>query len=125
MTAAPVPATPVPFVRLDPAAAVPETGGPEPGRVVAGTPVFTTRNAYESADGKRFAGEWSCTPGCWRIRYDEWEHCRILAGTSVLTHAHGRSWTLRAGDSFVIEPGFEGTWEVVETTTKQYVILLP
>jgi len=25
----------------------------------------------------------------------------------------------------VLEPGFEGTWEVVETTLKRYVIHLP
>ncbi|MGQ9370858.1 cupin domain-containing protein [Azospirillum sp. ST 5-10] len=110
---------------LDPSAATPETGGPEPDRILNGNPVFTTWNAYESADGKRFAGVWSCTPGRWRIRYDEWEHCRIVSGISVVSHADGRSWTVRAGDSFVIEPGFEGTWEVVETTTKHYVVILP
>jgi uncharacterized cupin superfamily protein len=32
---------------------------------------------------------------------------------------------LSAGDCFVIEPGFTGIWEVVETTTKHYVIRLP
>jgi uncharacterized cupin superfamily protein len=29
---------------------------------------------------------------------------------------------LRAGDRAVIRPGFKGTWEVVETTRKDYVI---
>jgi uncharacterized cupin superfamily protein len=29
---------------------------------------------------------------------------------------------VRAGDSFVIRPGFRGTWEVLETTLKDYVI---
>jgi len=28
------------------------------------------------------------------------------------------------GDSFVIRPGVSGTWEVVETTSKDYVIWL-
>jgi len=32
---------------------------------------------------------------------------------------------LRAGDSFVLRPGFKGSWEVLETTRKQYVILMP
>jgi uncharacterized protein len=31
----------------------------------------------------------------------------------------------RAGDSFVIRPGFRGVWEVIETTRKDYVIVLP
>ena len=26
------------------------------------------------------------------------------------------------GDGFVLRPGFKGTWEVVETTRKEYVI---
>ncbi len=35
----------------------------------------------------------------------------------------GVATTLRAGDSFVIRPGFLGTWRVVEPTLKDYVIL--
>ena len=34
----------------------------------------------------------------------------------------GEPATVRAGDSFVIRPGFRGTWEVIETTRKDYVI---
>lgn len=102
-----------------------ETSGPDPARIVRGQPVFTTRNGYESADGKRFAGTWTSTPGAWRIAYDEWEYCAIDAGVSVVTHDDGRAWTLRAGDRFVIEPGFSGVWDVVETTTKSYVVILP
>lgn len=34
----------------------------------------------------------------------------------------GEAHTLKAGDSFVLRPGFKGTWEVVETTRKEYVI---
>ncbi|MER8626891.1 cupin domain-containing protein, partial [Mesorhizobium sp. M1143] len=30
----------------------------------------------------------------------------------------------RAGDSFVLRPGFRGSWEVLETTRKEYVIKL-
>lgn len=102
-----------------------ETGGPDPARIIRGTPVFTTRNGYESADGTRFAGTWTSTPGAWRIAYDEWEYCEIQAGVSIVSHDDGRSWRLQAGDRFVIEPGFSGVWEVVETTTKSYVVILP
>jgi uncharacterized protein len=36
----------------------------------------------------------------------------------------GETRTVRAGDAFVLRPGFKGTWEVVETTRKEkeYVI---
>ena len=36
----------------------------------------------------------------------------------------GAAVTVREGDSFVLRPGFAGTWEVVETTLKDYVIRL-
>ena len=101
-------------------AGAPEVSRPPRDRVVAGDPVFTTWNADER-DGL-WCGMWQATPGKWRIRYDEWEYCRILEGLSVITEDGGAARIVRAGDSFVIRPGFRGTWEVLETTLKDYVI---
>lgn len=100
----------------------PETSRPDPARVIAGDPVHTTWN-LEERDGL-YAGIWESTPGCWRVSYTEWEYCRILSGVSVLTEDGKPPMTVRAGDSFVLRPGFCGTWEVVETTRKDYVIRL-
>lgn len=97
-----------------------ETGGPDPERIVSGNPVFTTWNV-EERDGL-WCGLWRATPGTWRVSYDEWEYCRIRSGVSVLTPDGGAPVTVRAGDAFVLRPGFTGTWEVVETTLKDYVI---
>lgn len=99
----------------------PEISRPDPSRLLAGDPVHTTWNVEER--GALFAGLWQSTPGKWRIAYDEWEYIRILEGHSVLTDADGRETHLRAGDAWVIRPGFTGTWEVLETTLKDYVIL--
>lgn len=107
---------------LTPAAAEPEITRPDPGRVLAGDPVHTTWNA-EDRDGL-YCGIWQSTPGTWRIAYDEWEYCRILAGRSVITGDDGTRLQVGPGDSFVIRPGFTGTWEVQETTRKDYVIVL-
>lgn len=101
-------------------AAKPEVSRPPKERVVAGDPVFTTWNV-EERDGL-WCGLWQATPGKWRIRYDEWEYCRILEGLSVIAEDGGAARIVRAGDSFVIRPGFRGTWEVLETTLKDYVI---
>lgn len=98
----------------------PEEGAPAPDRLISGDPRFLTWN-LEDRDGL-YAGIWQSTPGKWRIAYDEWEYCHILSGISVITEDGGEPATVRAGDSFVIRPGFKGTWEVIETTRKDYVI---
>jgi hypothetical protein len=102
-----------------------EAGEPLPGRVLSGAPVFRTWTFEETPDSKVFAGVWESTPGKWRIVYDEWEYCSILSGVSIVTRDGGTPVRLCAGDAFVIRPGFEGTWEVVETTRKLFVVKLP
>ena len=104
--------------RLD---TVPEVTRPAPARLIAGDPVHTTWNL--ETRGNLYAGLWHSTPGAWRIVYEEWEYFHIHEGVSVLTDADGVETTLRAGDSFVIRPGFKGSWRVVEATLKDYVIL--
>jgi uncharacterized cupin superfamily protein len=99
----------------------PEQGVPAPDRLISGSPRFRTWNA-EEADGGLYAGVWEATPGKWRIEYTEWEFCHILSGVSVIAEEGGEARTVRAGDSFVLRPGFKGTWEVLETTRKEYVI---
>ncbi len=110
------------FLRLSKSAAEPENDRPAADRLVSGNPEFTTWNA-EERDGL-YCGTWRSTPGKWLIRYDEWEYCRILEGHSIITEDDGNEHHLYAGDSFILRPGFSGTWEVVETTTKEYVIRL-
>lgn len=99
-----------------------ETDRPAADRLISGAPEFTTWNV-EDCDGL-YCGTWRSTPGKWIIRYDEWEYCRILDGVSIITEDGGEAFEVRAGDSFILRPGFSGTWEVVETTTKEYVIRL-
>lgn len=101
----------------------PEEGAPAPDRLISGDPRFTTWN-FEEADGGIYAGVWQATPGKWRVVYDEWEYFHILEGHSILTEEGGEPVPLRAGDSMIVRPGFTGTWEVIETTRKDYVIRL-
>jgi uncharacterized cupin superfamily protein len=108
-------------LRFDIAGIEPEIGGPPADRIIEGTPRFLTWNLDE-ADGGLYAGIWEATPGKWRIRYEEWEYFHILSGYSIITGDNGEVFPLRAGDSLVLKPGFAGTWEVVETTRKDYVV---
>lgn len=102
-------------------AATPEESRPAPEKVLEGDPVHTTWSVEER--GALYAGLWQSTPGKWRVSYDEWEYVHILKGHSILTDAEGQETHLRAGDSYLIRPGFSGSWEVLETTLKDYVIL--
>ena len=111
------------FVKIDTAGIAPDEGAPAADRLISGKPVFRTWNV-EERDGGLYAGIWEATPGKWRIVYDEWEFCHILSGVSVIAEDGGAARTVRAGDSFVLRPGFKGTWEVLETTRKEYVIRL-
>jgi uncharacterized cupin superfamily protein len=99
-----------------------ETEHPDASKLLSGDPVFTTWN-LEERDGL-YCGIWRATPGKWRVSYDEWEYFRVLSGRSVLTPDDGAPIELGAGTAYVIRPGFSGTWEVIETTTKDYVIRL-
>lgn len=98
----------------------PDEGSPAPDRTISGQPRFRTWSLEEA--GALYAGVWEATPGKWRIDYDEWEFCHILTGISVIAEDGGEARTVQAGDSFVLRPGFKGTWEVLETTRKEYVV---
>lgn len=101
-----------------------EECAPLPERILSGRPQFRTWNLEENAEGTLFAGIWESSPGKWRIEYDEWEFCHVLSGRSVICEDGGEEREVNAGDSFVIRPGFRGSWEVLETTRKEYVIKL-
>lgn len=106
--------------RVAQTAVPPEVERPDPAKLVSGDPVHTTWN-IEDTDGL-YCGLWQSTPGAWRVSYAEWEYIRILSGHSILHGEDGSETHLRAGDSYIIRPGFVGVWEVLETTLKDYVI---
>lgn len=79
-------------------------------------------NIDKTDDGAVATGVWEVTPGAYRsIRGDSWELCIILAGVSEITEDGGATVTVRAGDSFVLKPGFIGTWRALETTRQIWV----
>lgn len=99
-----------------------ESYRPAPEKILKGDPAQSVRNHYGSPCGQFNAGIWEGAVGQWTVNYSEHEYCEILQGVSVLRDKEGNAKTLRAGDRFVIPAGFSGTWEVLETCRKVYVI---
>lgn len=93
-----------------------------PDRVVEGDPHHVSQTRFESPDGALIAGTWTSTPGKWRAFTDRDEFCVILSGHARLIDEAGHAQTFKTGDAFLIPNGFRGFWEVVETTTKHFVI---
>lgn len=116
---------PMPQVTRLPIAVAPDEAPIAADRVIAGAPVQATWLEYADEAAGFYVGRWRCTPGKWRIAYTEREYCLLLSGVSVVTADDGEATQLRAGDAFVVPAGFRGTWEVIETTTKRFVISEP
>jgi len=112
---------------VDFAAVKPETTPSKPpaDRLLSGSPEQVARNYFSDSTGRFFAGVWESTPGRWRVRYTENEFCHITRGRVRIEDASGYSRTFGSGAYFVIPSGFEGVWEVIEPTTKLYVIYEP
>jgi uncharacterized protein len=114
-------------VLVDFKTATPElsTSRPDPERLLAGDPEHSARNYFSDATGQFFAGIWQSSPGTWRVRYHENEFCHLTRGRVRIADEQGRAWTFERGDTFVIPAGFIGTWQVLEPSSKLYVIFEP
>lgn len=110
------------FTRVTPERSV---STPEDDRLLAGQPEQIADNFFSDATGQFFAGRWQSSPGRWKVRYTENEFCHILSGRVRIEAVQGTAHEFKAGDVFVVPAGFEGTWEVLETTTKLYAIFAP
>lgn len=93
-----------------------------PDRVVDGDPQHRTEMQFTSPDGKLMAGSWTSTPGKWHAFIDKDEYCHIISGKCALISEDGKRWEFGPGASFMIPNGFRGYWEILETTTKHFVV---
>lgn len=102
----------------------PKLGPPAGWTVRDGNPEARAWRHYTSADGSLLAGLWQCTPGIFDVAYDKWEFCHVISGRCVITPDGGAPVHLGEGDGFVLESGFIGRWQVIETMTKHFVFKL-
>ena len=88
--------------------------------VVDGQPTMKTYVLHTSADGAMVSGIWEATPGTFHAIYDGFEFVHLLAGKLIITPDGGLAVSLKAGDTFVVEPTFKGTWKIQETVRKHF-----
>ncbi len=85
-------------------------------------PARTTKRCLVDLPDRVVVGTWTSTPGKWKAFTNRDEFCTILSGHCRLISEQGTIKEFRSGDAFLIPNGFQGYWEVIETTTKHFVI---
>ncbi|SIQ57890.1 hypothetical protein SAMN05880590_105235 [Rhizobium sp. RU35A] len=108
---------------IDPAPAFePKHALPAPERLISGSPAFKTWAQDSARNGTVNTGVWEATPGeTHSIKGETFEFCHILEGVIELTEQGKAPVIYRAGDSFVMKPGYVGVWKTIETVRKIYV----
>lgn len=104
----------------DPATVTPDTATIAGWVPVAGNPRMTTWVLHAAADGTTLAGYWESSPGTWHASYGATEFVHLIAGRITITSENGTPVTVVAGDAFVVDASFKGTWEVTEPVRKHF-----
>ena len=97
---------------------------PRPDRLVQGNPQRLTQSLYEHPH--MTCGIWQCEVGAWRIQFAEnkQEFFQIIEGIVRIHNADGSSFIeVKAGEAGIIPPAFKGTFEVVATVKKYFVVV--
>ena len=95
---------------------------PPADRVLEGDIVCRNWDVDSAKDGAVRAGVWESSPGVNRsIKGETWEFCLILSGLVEITEDGRAPATYRAGDCFIMKPGYTGTWRTIETVRKVWI----
>ncbi len=92
--------------------------------VTEGVPTMKTWILYTSHDESMISGYWEATPGSYHATYTDYEFVHIIAGKLIITADGESPVELGAGEAFVVEPGFKGTWQIIEPIRKYFDIKL-
>ena len=94
----------------------------EPDRPIAGSPAFKTWLQDTAKEGSVNTGVFEATPGeTHSIKGETFEFCHLVHGVIELTEKGKEPVIYRAGDSFVMKPGYVGVWKTIETVRKIFV----
>ncbi len=109
------------IVKLPPLSSVTPSDATLDGWVVtAGSPTMKTWVLHTASDGTMMSGYWEATPGSYHATYSAYEFVHLIEGRIVITPDGGTPVTVVAGDAFVVEKDFKGTWKIEEKVRKHF-----
>ena len=92
--------------------------------IVKGEPTMKTWVLHTSNDGSMISGIWTATQGTYHATYSEYEFVHLIEGRITITPDDEEPINVGPGDAFVVEAGFKGTWEILESVIKHFDIKL-
>ena len=91
--------------------------------IISGTPVQHAQLKFSDADGNFRSGVWESTAGVFTADYTGIiEFCQILEGGASIRTGGGDTFTVSAGDAFVLDAGLTTEWTVDDFVKKHFVI---
>jgi uncharacterized cupin superfamily protein len=106
---------------------LPPTDGIEPSTdildgwvVTEGNPQMKTWALHTAKDGSMVSGIWEATKGSYHATYTAYEYVVLIRGRITITPDGGTPVTVSAGDAFVVEKDFKGTWVIEEDVRKHF-----
>ena len=93
--------------------------------VTEGNPTMSTQILHTNLEKNMITGIWKATVGEYHATYSAYEFVHMIRGKIVITPDNGTpSVTVKAGDSFVVESNFKGTWRIEEDVVKHFDFML-
>ena len=108
------------ITKLSATTAAPSTDDLEGWIVTEGAASMKTWVLHTSNDGNMVSGIWECTVGSYHATYTAYEYVVLIAGRITITPDGGTPVTVKAGDAFVVEHDFKGTWKIEENVRKHF-----
>ncbi len=91
--------------------------------IIEGSPDQHVWSHFVGANETFKSGMWDCAAGVFRgPMNNQIEFCHIVEGEATIEIPGGETYTVKAGDSFVMDNGLQPVWHVGKYVRKHYVI---
>lgn len=100
----------------------PDVSRANPDILLEGNPLLEKWPQLTTDGDKIKIGVMTCEPSVNRsVKKGFLEYCYLIEGVVEITEDGGEPVTYKAGDTFVLQDGFEGVWRTIEKYKKIYL----